>query len=236
MDLEAVPRLENQARSGEQRCLDGPRLELALPQQLARERDRQHVTVREHRRIAARVGAQRDDAIRCGQCEAPRAVRCEDDDLAPGRVRERPFPDAPKDDGRRAVHVGGEEGDSPGLCVPALCPERPFADVAAGVGQPERAAAGGDRAGDAAAGARADEAMARKPLVAAGSDFPETDLVAARAVFVRVGDLGARDAHAGDRPGDRLLARRRRRRGRNERKHEGEGEKQAHRLKLLRTC
>ena len=53
-------------RGGEQSLLDEPGLELALPQQLACERDRQHVAAREHRRVAPRVRAQRDDAGRCG--------------------------------------------------------------------------------------------------------------------------------------------------------------------------
>ena len=223
MDLEAGPRLHDEARGGEQRLLDEPRLELALPKQLACERDRQHIAAREHRRIAPRVGAQRDDAVRCGQREAARAVRCENDDLVPGRVRERAFPGAPEDDRRRAVDVCRFEGDAPGLRVAPLRPERPFADVSADVGQPERAAAGSDRAGDAAARARADEAVACKPPVAPEGDVPEPDLVAALPVLVRVGDLGARDAHGRDRPGHRPLARRRCGRGRNERKREHEG-------------
>ena len=210
VNLEGGRSLDDQARRGEHGILDEPGLELPLPKQLAGERDRQHVAALEHRRIAARVSAQRDDAVGSGQRETPRTVRCEHDDLVPGRVRERAFPDVPEDHGRRAVDIGRQEGDAPRLRVGPLRPERPFADVSADVGQPERAPAGGDHAGDAAAGARADEAVARNPLVAADGDVPEPDFVAALPVFVRVGGLGARDARGRDGPGHRPLAHRRR--------------------------
>ncbi len=233
VDLQPGSSLDDQARGGEHSGLDGPGCERPLPNQPAGSRERQDAAVLEHRGVAARVRAQVDDPVRRREREAPRPVRGEDDDRPPGRVGKRPFPDAAEDDRRRPVHVRREEREPLRLRETALRPEGPVANVPAGVGQPERAALRRDHAGDAAARARADEAVARESPVAPGGDVPEPHFVAAALVLVRVGDIGAGDGDARDRPRDLPLARRCGAGSRYDRKKESESEDPAHRADAI---
>ena len=237
VDLEGGRGLHDQARGGEHGVLDEPRLELPLPKQLAGE---SRSSARGRSRAPPRSRASERSARRRG----PGAVSVKRREpfgarttiLFPVAYGSEPSQTLPRITGGGPSTSAVRKAIRRAFALRPLRPERPFADVSADVGQPERAPAGGDHAGDTAAGARADEAVARNPLVAAGGDVPEPDLVAALPVFVRVGDLGARDARGRDRPGHRPLARRRRGCSRNERENQNEQEKPPHAQKLARAC
>ena len=206
VDLEAVEGLHDQAR-GSQHCglgeLPDP---TTSPESLPVGEIVRTLAAPEHRRVAARVSAQRDTGPeRQRELREPFGARTTI--LFPVAYGSESSQTLPSIDRAAAVDIGCRECDPACLGDPPLRPERPLTDVSADVGQPERSRRRPRiTAGDAAAGARGDEAVSRDPHVAARRDVPAAHFVAALPVLVGVAHLGTCDAHGGDRAGHGPLA------------------------------